>query len=153
MDKINPVIFRIDDRIYGVDINKVQAIELYNDIVPVPNAVDCVDGLINIRGEVIPVYNLRKRNKSQNEDFDIKEEQFILVNCKGELLALMVDNVEDIRDIKGENYQALPTICKNEENKYIMGIAHLDIGLAIIIDVEMLLTDKEVEILNKVVDK
>ena len=101
MANIKPVIFRIEDQIYGIDINAVQGIELYNEIIPVPNAVSCVDGLINIRGDIIPVYNLRKKeHKETGPDFNIKEEQFIIVLCHGGRLALMVDVVEDIRDIK-----------------------------------------------------
>ncbi|HAZ91477.1 MAG TPA: hypothetical protein DCX21_05840 [Eubacterium sp.] len=152
MANIKPVIFRIEDQIYGIDINAVQGIELYNEIIPVPNAVSCVDGLINIRGDIIPVYNLRKKeHKETGPDFNIKEEQFIIVLCHGERLALMVDVVEDIRDIKDESYQELPIICTNKNNDYVTGIAHLDVGLAVIIDAEKLLSNQEIDVLNKVV--
>lgn len=150
MEKIMPVIFRIGDGLFGLDINKVQAIELYSSIVPVPNAVAYVDGIINIRGEVIPIYNLRARCHYTSE-YRLEDEQYIIVTCQGEKLALMVDSVEDIKDVKDENMQDLPVICQGTENTYMIGIAHLDEGLAIIIDVDKLMTAEQMETLNKVV--
>lgn len=153
MELVKPVIFQIADGYFGIDINRVQAIELYSEIVPVPSAVAYVDGLINIRGEVIPVYNLRKRAGIPGEIEDITAEQFIVVNCNGEKLAIMVDFVESIKDVKEENYRPLPIICRNADNKYVQGIMQLGNNLAMIVNVDELLSSDEMERLAKVVER
>ena len=151
MAAIKPVIFKLSDMYFGVDINKVIAIEQSGNVVPVPNAVDYVEGLINIRGEVIPVYNLKSKNGIK-ASVDGANNEYILVWCKNEKLALSVDSVEDIKDLKDGNYQPLPIICRGEKNAYIAGIAQLGGKLSIIIDVDRLLTKEELEGLSMIKD-
>ena len=112
MATVKPVVFRLNEGYYGIDINKVIAIEQLGDVVPVPNAVDNVEGLINIRGDIIPVYNLKTKNKQKDEKSD-EIRDYILVRCNESQIALSVDSVEDIQD--ETEYHKLPVICSDEE--------------------------------------
>lgn len=61
MEEMKPVVFKLDNENYGVDINLVQGIEKEQQIVRVPNTVNYIRGIINLRGEIIPVYDLRAK--------------------------------------------------------------------------------------------
>ena len=149
MATVKPVVFRLNEGYYGIDINKVIAIEQLGDVVPVPNAVDNVEGLINIRGDIIPVYNLKTKNKQKDEKSD-EIRDYILVRCNESQIALSVDSVEDIQD--ETEYHKLPVICSDEENNYISGIVNRSGNLVIIVDVDKLLSVDELKVLDKLKD-
>lgn len=149
MATVKPVVFRLNEGYYGIDINKVIAIEQLGEVVPVPNAVDNVEGLINIRGEIIPVYNLKTKNKQKDEkNSDIRD--YILVRCNDSQIALSVDNVEDIQE--ETEYHKLPIICSEAANNYISGIVNRGGKLVIIVDVDKLLSKEELNVLDKLKD-
>ena len=89
-DYMKPVIFKLNEEMFGVDINKVQGIEKQINIVPVPNSTSYIDGIINLRGEVVPVYDLKKKFGMESGGIS---ENFIIVRFNGVALALGVDAV------------------------------------------------------------
>lgn len=149
MATVKPVIFRLNGEYYGIDIRKVIAIEQIGDIVPVPNAVDNVQGLINIRGDIIPVFDLKSKNGLKDETPDAKKE-YILVRCNDSSIALVVDSVEDIQEER--EYHDLPIICSDKKNDYISGIVNIGGKLVIIVDVDKLLSKEELDVLDKLKD-
>ena len=89
MEEMKPVVFKLDSENYGVDISRVLGIEREQQIVRVPNTVSYIKGIMNLRGEIIPVYDLRKKfglPAVQNQDI-----QFIIVRVKDSKIALEVD--------------------------------------------------------------
>ena len=86
MEEMKPVVFKLDNENYGVDIGRVLGIEREQQIVRVPNTVSYIKGIMNLRGEIIPVYDLRKKfglPAAQNQDI-----QFIIVRVKDSKIAL-----------------------------------------------------------------
>ena len=96
-DYIKPVIFRLGNQQFGVDINLVQSIEREINIVRVPNAMKYISGIVNLRGEVIPAFSLRKKFGTDDNVGVIGEDSTVIVNIPGVVkLALEVDEVLEI---------------------------------------------------------
>lgn len=138
------IIFHLGKERYGIDVELVQGIEKVQklDVVRIPNSVPYIKGIINLRGLVIPVYNIR--SKFGLEDVSTTDATSLLITTVGEVtLAIWVDEVEGIFDIESEQMFPAPIIIKNAETRYILKIAHMEKGLAIILDAYHLLSDEE----------
>ena len=108
-DYIKPVIFRLGNQQFGVDINLVQSIEREINIVRVPNAMEYISGIVNLRGEVIPAFSLRKKFGTDDAVGSIGEDSTIIVNIPGVVkLALEVDDVLEIGDIDANGIVPMP---------------------------------------------
>ena len=117
------VLFRIGEQEYGLDVQVVTAIEPMMDIVPVPNAPECVLGLMNLRGEVIPVYSLRKR--FQMEEYIDKDKMKLIVTKYDEKpIAFKVDEVLEMHDFTEETLSATPVIARNSRTAYVRSVAN-----------------------------
>lgn len=138
-----PVIFKLGQEEYGVDIAAVNGIERFQQIIPVPNSQSYILGLINLRGAVVPVYSLRKKFNMPDFDGDINERKMIIVHIKDTLLALDVDSVSEIQDFSGADITDVPFIVRNDNIRYFDKVANLNKRLIMLIDVENLLTDEE----------
>ena len=111
------VIFRLGNEWYGVDIAIVEGIEKMLPIVRIPNSVAHIQGVINLRGNIIPVYSLR--NRFGLPDAQITEDSKFLITLVGRTqLALLVDGLDGIYDISEEQYHETPIIVKTEETIY-----------------------------------
>lgn len=138
------IIFHLGKERYGVDVELVKGIEKVQkqEVVRIPNSVPYIKGIINLRGLVIPVYNIR--SKFSLEDVPTTDATSFLITAVGDvLLAIWVDEVEGIFDIESKQAFPPPIIIKNAETRYIAKIAHLGKGLAIILDANYLLSDEE----------
>lgn len=148
-DYIKPVVFKIEGQLFGVDINVVQSIEKQISIVPVPNATAYIKGIVNLRGEVIPVYSLKRK-------FNMKDETFtdgsIIIDTGDVKLALEVDEVMEIGDIDSEDIVNMPSIINNDDTRFMDRVAHVGKDLIILLDVEKLLTDQEAESIKKMTE-
>ena len=152
MEEFKPVVFRVGNQKFGVDISNVQGIEKDQTIVPVPNTASYIKGIINLRGEVIPVYSLRKKFNI-SEESEVKSE-YIIVWIQGNLMALEVDGVEEIHDIQLENIHNVPQIINHGETSYIDKVVSSDDkNIIIIIEIDKLLTDEEIKNVDKIINE
>lgn len=143
MEEFKPVMFKLDNELYGVDINLVQSIEKEQTIVRVPNTDSHIKGVINLRGKVIPVYSLRKKfNLSEK---DSKDQQYIIVNIKGSSIALEVDGVDEIKNVENHMVHKVPSIINNGKTDYFDKIINLEGRLVVIINIDFLLTKEEMK--------
>lgn len=117
------IIFLIGEEEYGMDVQVVTAIEPMMAIVPVPNAPDCVMGLMNLRGEVIPVYSLRKRF-GMEEYNDGAKNKLIVARYDGKSIAFKVDEVLEMCDFEDGTISATPVIAKTTRTAYVRGVAN-----------------------------
>ncbi len=117
------IIFLVGDQEYGIDVQKVTAIEPMMDIVPVPSAPSCVLGLMNLRGEVIPVYSLRKRFLLEEEN-DPAKNKLIVTRYDGTSIAFKVDEVLEMYDFTDELLSDTPAIAKSAQTAYVRAIAN-----------------------------
>lgn len=148
-DYIKPVVFKLDAQEYGVDINLVNAIERYQQVVPVPNSVAFVKGIINLRGEVVPVYDLRKKFNMPAFQGQVDSKSLIVIKLVDVLVALEVDSVSEIHDFKAESIVKMPKIVVNEETKFLERVANQNGRLIVLMDVTKLLSAEELADVKK----
>jgi len=138
------VIFALGEEEYGLDIMIVNAIEKYTDIVRVPNGPECIKGIINLRGDVIPVYSLRKKFGLKEKEID-ENTKLVITRSKNMLMAYEVDAVKEIIEIPEENISETPIIVKSKTTSYIKNIANINGRMIILLDHNGILSEKEHE--------
>ena len=141
-DTFKPIIFRIGNELYGIDIQYINAIEKDQTVVRVPNASNNIRGIINLRGDIIPVYSLR-------EKFNLppapNQTKLIIANLPDMKLAVEVDEVEEIDDLSASDIREFPSIAANANTRYFTKVANTKGRLVLIIDIHNLLTVEETE--------
>ncbi|SEW36730.1 chemotaxis protein CheW [[Clostridium] fimetarium] len=136
-----PVIFKLGSESYGIDINLVSSIEKQVNVVAIPNTVPYMKGIINLRNEVIPVINLKK--KFNMKDSDILGENAIIVKLPNITIALEVDSVEEIHSIDESEIVDMPTIVKTGDLKYFDKVVNVNGKLVVLINAMYLLSESE----------
>ncbi len=147
MEDFKPVVFKLENELYGLDILRVQGIERDQQVVRVPNTASYIKGIMNLRGDVIPVYSLRR--KFNLPDVANPDIQYIIVRANGNLLALEVDSVDEIHNVEGENVHVVPSIVNSADTRYFDKVLKTSRGLIITIDIDKLLSDEEIEQIQK----
>ncbi|MBI1749447.1 MAG: purine-binding chemotaxis protein CheW [Acidobacteria bacterium] len=135
------VSFHLAGEEFGMDILKVQEIIRMQELTRVPNSPDFVEGVLNLRGKVIPVIGLRRRFGIDSIDAD-KQTRIVVVEVHGTILGLVVDSVSEVLRIPKSTVEPPPRLCK-VEREYISGVGKLDSRLMILFDVERLLSETE----------
>lgn len=129
------VSFTLEKEEYAVDILSVQEINRITEITRVPNAPDYVEGVINLRGKVIPVINLRKKFGLVNKDTD-DSSRVIIMDIQGITYGLVVDSVSEVLRIPSNIVEPPPPMASSTSSIFIKGIAKLDNRLIILIDID-----------------
>jgi purine-binding chemotaxis protein CheW len=142
----NPVIqlvgFRLDNEDYAIAITKIQEIILIKPITRIPQVPDFIEGLINLRGSVIPIVNLRKRFGLLPRELD-DETRIIVVNVHDKTVGCIVDAVTQVMRINRDQIQPPPLGILAVNHQYLAGLAKLDDRLMIILDIEKLFEAEE----------
>jgi purine-binding chemotaxis protein CheW len=142
MQELKFIVFKVGGQSYGIDIGGVQGIENKMEIIKTPNSPDYIKGIINLRGEVIPIYNLR--NKFGLENIDSTEDtKYIVVATNECKFALEVDCVENIENAPEDKIYNAPLMVKNEDTGYVDKIVNAQERLIIIINPSYLLDESE----------
>lgn len=150
MQSTKQVIFRLGQEEYGLDIMIVNAIEKYTTKIKVPNAPSFVTGIINLRGDVIPVYSLRmKFGMEVVEPTD--DTKFIITKSNGISMAYEVDRMEGIVDIEAENIKEAPSVIRSEKTSYIKEIANLNGKLVVLLDHNGILSYAEQNMIGELI--
>jgi purine-binding chemotaxis protein CheW len=143
------VSFNIGDEEFGVDILKVQEINRMVEVTRVPNAPEYVDGVINLRGKVIPIIDLRRRFGMPRKEKD-KNTRIIVVELTGKVLGFVVDAVSEVLRIPNSVTEPPPSIIAGIKAEYITAIGKLENRLLILLDLERVLSVDEHEEVRKV---
>lgn len=143
--------FKIANEFMGVDILMVQEIIRAAPITPVPNSPDFVEGVINLRGDIIPVVDLRKRLNLYS-DASQKEKIWILIlDIQGRITGFIVDLVTEVLKIDRESIEEAPEIIvAGLENQYIRGVVDIKGQLCILLDFTRILLLEEIRKLRSV---
>src|SRR5689334_10652266 len=145
----NPVIqlvgFRLDNEDYAIAITKIQEIILMKPITRLPQVPDAIEGLINLRGNVIPIVNLRKRFGLPARPFD-DETRTVVVNTKEKTVGCIVDEVTQVMRVTADQIQPVPISVTAVARRYIAGIARQEDRLLIILDSDRLFDLAELEL-------
>lgn len=130
--------FRLGAEEYGVEIMKVQEIKSYSPITPVPNTPRAVKGVMNLRGRIIPVVDLRLKFAMPETEYN-RFAVVIVVMISGKVVGLLADGVADVLTIAKTDVQAAPDFGAPIETGLISGMAKAGEKLVILLDVERLL--------------
>ena len=152
MNDTKQVIFKVGNEEFGLDIMLVNAIEKYTNIVKVPNTLECIEGIINLRGDVIPVYSLRKKFRLPKMEAN-EETKLIVTKSLGMLMAYEVDSVQEIVEIKGENISEPPMIVKSKYTSYMKCVANIDGRMIILLDHDGIISSAEKEKIESLVEE
>ena len=137
----NPIIqlvgFRLDNEDYAIAITKIQEIILMKPITRIPQVPDFIEGLINLRGSVIPIVNLRKRFGLPARAVD-DETRTVVVNIHDKTVGCIVDAVTQVMRINRDQIQPPPLSVLAVAHQYIAGLARLEDRLLIILDIDRL---------------
>ncbi len=137
------VIFEIDGSEYGIDASAVNGIlraQKYN-VQKVPGLPRIIEGMINLRGHVNYIFNLRNKFGLE-EMIDDEDSKFIMLNVGGQVVGCIVDEVTDIVHFNEEELQAAPTLASSLSVSYIKGIAKVDERMIIMLDpMQLLIAD------------
>lgn len=131
--------FNIGEEEFGVDILKVQEINRMLEVTQVPNAPSYIDGVINLRGKVIPIVNLRERFHMPRKERD-KDTRIIIVELSGKTVGFLVDGVNEVLRIPKSVTEPPPSITSDAETEYITGVGKLDDQLLLLLDLEKVLS-------------
>jgi purine-binding chemotaxis protein CheW len=132
------VVFDLAGEVYGVNIETVREIIRMQDVTYVPDAPEFVEGVINLRGRVIPVVDLRKRfSLTQSEATE--ESRVVVVDIGGEDIGVIVDAVTEVLRIAVDSIESTASLVTTEDSYYLEGIVKVDDGLLILLDIEQAL--------------
>ncbi|RKL69015.1 chemotaxis protein CheW [Salipaludibacillus neizhouensis] len=138
------IVFQLKDEEYGVEVDQVRSIERVEHITRVPSTPDFVEGVINLRGVVTPIIDLRKR--FEIEAIDHTDTTRVIIVTVGNMdVGLVVDAANDVIDISRESVEPPPEVVGSLEAEYIQGVAKLEKRLLILLNLDKVLNRTERE--------
>ncbi|WP_378951167.1 chemotaxis protein CheW [Pelosinus sp. sgz500959] len=139
--EIQLVTFRLASEEYGLPITKVQEINRLVPVTKLPQTPNFMEGIINLRGRIIPVIDLRKRFEMVISDHD-DDTRIIIVEINGQVVGVTVDAVTEVISLHTANIEPPPATVALD-SKYIDGVGKINDRLIILLDIDKILTDQE----------
>ena len=145
-NSINLVTFKLGNNEYAIDIMQAKEIIKMEKITLIPNAPDYVEGVINLRGNIIPIVDLKKRFNLEENDGE-KNTGIIIVKIDDVDMGIIIDAISKVVSISNSNIQPPPPMLSGIGQKYIKGVAKLDDKLLVVLDLEKLIVgdDEDIE--------
>lgn len=140
--------FRLGDEAYGIEIRHVTEIIVMQEITKVPDLPDAMIGVINLRGNVISVMDMRKRFHLESREYDDRT-CTVVVDINGLAIGLVVDTVNEVLYLPEENVDPPPKTHSGLKSSYIMGMGKVDNQVKILLDIESILQEDEIEQLSQ----
>lgn len=147
MDGIQLVVFTLNDEICGVETTQVKEIVKYESTTKMPNMPKFIDGVISLRGAVVPVVNLNKRFGLGNTEIT-KKTKIIINDLEGKLIGFIVNDVSEITKLPAQDIEDTPEIIKKIDNSYLKNVGKKGEELISILDLSTILTDTEIKSLE-----
>jgi purine-binding chemotaxis protein CheW len=141
--------FTLGQEEYGIDILKVQEIRGYDAVTTIANAPEFIKGVINLRGIIVPIVDLRIKFHLGRVEYD----QFtvvIILNVANRVVGIVVDGVSDVIALVADQIKAAPEFSATMDTQYILGLGTLDERMIIVIDIEKLLSSRDMELFDTV---
>ena len=134
--------FTLGDEHYGVDILKVQEIRGYDAVTRVPDAPEYIKGVINLRGTIVPVIDLRLKLRLREARYD-SFTVMIVLNVEDRVVGIVVDSVSDVVRLESEQIRPVPEIGATIDRQFITGIGTHGERMLILLEIEKLMTSAE----------
>ena len=144
--EIQLVIFRLRDEEFGVAISEVREIVRMMEITHIPEAPGFIEGVVNLRGQVIAVVDLARQFGLAREEARPKTARIVVIEIQDKTVGLIVDEVPEVLRISQDNIEPTPEVIETEVHKdYLKGVGKLEDRLVILLDLEKVLKPHEVE--------
>ncbi len=143
--------FVLNDEVYGIEILKVREIIGLTDVTNVPQTSDYMKGVINLRGKVIPVIDLRLKFSMPEEGYT-QETCTIVVEVDSTSIGIIVDSVSEVMEIKGEEIEDTPQFGHGIDTNFIMGLGKTKDTIVILLDISKVLSEEELEMVEDMVE-
>ncbi len=140
--------FTLGSEEYAIDILKVQEIRGYESPTLIANAPPFIKGVINLRGIIVPIVDLRIKfqlGKVEYTPFTV----VIILNVAGRVIGVVVDSVSDVISLSSAQIRSAPDFSGTFDTKYILGLASVDERMLIITDIERLMTSADMELIDR----
>ncbi|MDR2553401.1 MAG: chemotaxis protein CheW [Treponema sp.] len=147
-DQSQLVTFQLGEELYGINIMDVKEIVRVQDVRVLPNTPGYVEGIINLRGEIIPIINLHKRFHLKRAFISEEDELlsgFIIIDIDGMKLGIIIDRVSRVVSVEKENIQPPPQMLSGIGAEYIMGVVRQEEGYLIILNIRDLFNSRELQ--------
>lgn len=139
--------FVLADESYGIDILKVQEIRGYDAVTKIANTPDFIKGVVNLRGLIVPIVDLRIKFGLGNVVYD-EFTVVIILNLNGRVVGIVVDGVSDVKNLKESQIKQVPDIVSSIDTKYITGLATVEDKMFILVEIEKLMNSEEMALLD-----
>ena len=146
------VVFNIGKELYGVGIESVHEIVKVPEITEVPDAPAFLQGVINLRGKIVPVVDLRKRLNLQGKD-RTKSSRVLITENEGRLVGLFVDAVSEVLKLAPDAVEAPPEMISSIGVEYITGVAKVEERLIILLALDKVLSVEDMKKVVKTIEK
>lgn len=149
------ITFYARGQFFGVDIMQTREIVNLEETTEIPNAPEFVRGVVDLRGEIVPIVLLDERlSLTDNKENSLRgnEERIIIVSLKDTLIGLQVDEVEGIINLSTANIKDAPELAQGINRSFVRGVGKLDDKLVIILNLDSILTTEEIEQLEDTMD-
>ncbi len=137
--------FVLNKEEYGIEILKVREIIGLIDITPIPQAPRYIKGVINLRGKVIPVIDLRLKFGIAEKEYT-EETCIIVLDVQGKLMGTVVDTVSEVLDIDGDQIEPTPDFGSKLDTEFILGMGKIGDKVKILLDIGKVFSDTDSEI-------
>ena len=139
MSKKQFVVFTVNSEEFGINIDRINSIERMMEIFKVPNTPDYIEGLVNLRGKVHTVFNLRKRFGLPCPAFD-DNTKIIMINEADSIVGIIVDEVKKIIKADDSEFEDAPKALSNLRDQFLSGTVKTDAGVIMLLDADRVLT-------------
>jgi purine-binding chemotaxis protein CheW len=133
---------------YGMDILKVQEIRGYDAVTAIANTPAFIKGVINLRGIIVPIVDLRIKFNLGNITYN-ELTVVIILNLSSRVVGVVVDSVSDVLTLTPEQIKAAPTLSTSLDTRYIMGLGTIDQRMLILVDIEKLMSSRDMELVDE----
>jgi purine-binding chemotaxis protein CheW len=147
--EIQLVVFALEQEFYAVDINMVREIIQLLPVTRVPGTPPSVEGVINLRGSVIPIVDLRKKFQLKILE-QRKDTRIVVINCKGQDVGVIVDSVAHVLRIPVDAIESASSVFTDEQVEHLLGIVKLSDKVVILLDMDQVLSRQDIVALNTI---
>lgn len=133
---------------YAVDILQVQEIRGYDPVTPIAHTPQFIKGVVNLRGAIVPIVDLRIKFQLGNPEYH-ERTVVIILNFSGRIVGAVVDGVSDVVSLTSDQIKPAPELSQNVDTQYLMGLGTIDQRMLILINLEQLMTSREMSLVDE----
>jgi purine-binding chemotaxis protein CheW len=142
--------FTLGEEGYALEILKVQEIRGYDSVTKIANTPDFIKGVVNLRGKIVPIVDLRIKfhlDKVEYDEFTV----VIILNLNGRVVGIVVDGVSDVMALKDEQIRDVPSLVSSIDTRHIVGLATVEEQMFILINIEKMMNSQEMSLVDNAI--